>query len=147
MTDSVQDAADIGPLARKVLANQAVMRRLLARARQPDFSFAEWSELRADYADEYRRVAANRDSRDWDEDVRLRHQFARHYDLDIEVRRIAQIGRTVFVDTVETIIGPDGFSINTLGVVEFDADEKIIRTTTYQQWSPDQVPRHVAQEP
>jgi len=146
MSGADQYDVDIKPLARKVLANQAVMRRLLARAKQPDFSFDEWSELRAAYADDYRRVAANRDSRDWDEDVRLRHQFAQSYDLDIEVRRITQIGNTVFIDTIETIIGPGGFSINTLGVVEFDNDGKIITTTTYQQWSPDQVPRHLAQE-
>ena len=146
MSGSDQHDAGIGPLARKVLANQALMRRLLARAQQPDFDFDEWSELRAAYADNYRRVAANRDSRDWDEDVRLRHQFAQSYDLDIEVRQIAQIGSTVFVDTIETIIGPGGFSVNTLGVIEFDEDGKITTTTTYQLWSPDQVPRHVAQK-
>ncbi len=150
MSDAERDDVDSGPLVRKLLVNQAAMLRLLARARQPDFHFDEWSELRADYADTFRRVAANRDSRDWDEDIRLKHQFAQSYDLAIEVRRIAQIGRTVFVDTVETIIssgiGPGGFSVNTLGVVEFDKDGKIITTTTYQQWSPDQIPRHLAQE-
>lgn len=141
-----QDHGGIGPLARKLLRNQAAMLRMVARAKQPGFRVSEWDELRASYADGFRRIAANRDSRDWDEDVRLRHEFAQRYDLDIEVRRIAQVGRTVFIDTVETIIGPGGFSINTLGVVEFDEDERIITTTTYQQWSPDQVPRHLAQE-
>ena len=137
---------DIGPLADIVLANQAAMLRLIVRARQPGFCMEEWNALRAAYADDFRRIAANRDSRDWEEDLRLRHQFAQGYDLEIAVRRIAQVGRTVFVDAIETIIGPGGFAVNTLAVIEFDEDDKIRSTTTYQQWSPDQQPRHLAQE-
>jgi len=37
----------------------------------------------------------------------------------------------------------DGFSVNTLGVLEFDDAGKIRRSATFQQWDPQRVPTHV----
>ena len=96
---------------------------------------------------EFRRVAANRESRDWDEDIRLRHQFAVICDFNYEIRRIAEVGNTVYVDLIETMTTPDdSFSVNTLGVMEFNEPGKLRRNTTYQQWDPDRVPTHVGRQ-
>jgi len=61
------------------------------------------------------------------------------------VRRIVEAEGTVFVDAIETVVtANERFTVNTLGVVEFDTAGKIRRKTTYQQW--DRPPLHVARE-
>ena len=114
-------------------------------AKQPGFEERAWDELAALYAvDVFERLAANRETRGWAEDVRLRHQFAVIADFHSEVRRIAEVGDRVYIDVIETVITKDdSFAVKTFGVLEFDAAGKIRRTTTYQQWDPDRTPSHV----
>jgi hypothetical protein len=136
----------LGPLALKVLESMEVAERLMGRAREPGAGVEIWHELGSLIdVDTYQRIAANRDARRFDEDVRLLHRTARIAEIEIVVRRIAEADGTVFVDALETVItGSDRFTVNTLGVVEFDAAGKIRRKTTYQQW--DRPPTHVAKE-
>jgi hypothetical protein len=138
----------LGPLGRTALRAMEITDRLVKKAKTPGFSLEEWDELAALVAvDEFRRVAANRESRDWHEDITLRHQFAVVCDFTYEIRRIAESGNVVYVDLIETITAKDGsFSVNTLGVMEFNEAGKLLRNTTYQQWDPDRVPTHVGRQ-
>jgi len=135
----------LGPNGRAALRAMEITDRLVRQAKQPGFREDAWDELAALYAvEEFQRVAANREVRDWNEDIRLRHQFALVADFGHEIRRIAEAGDVVFVDAVETIVTRDNsFSVNTLGVIEFDRAGRIRKTTTYQQWDPQRVPGHV----
>lgn len=135
----------LGANARTALRAIAITDRLVRQAKQPGFSTNAWNELAELHAvDEFQRIAANREARGWDEDVRLRHQFALVADFSYQIRRIADVGKVVFVDMIETLVTKDdSFSINTLGVVEFNGAGKIVKNTTYQQWDPQRVPGHV----
>jgi hypothetical protein len=146
MAPSSQTFDGLGPNGRKALRGLEITERLVRQAGQPGFTEERWSELAELYAgDEFRRIAANRESRDWDEDIRLRHQFALMAEFSFSIRRIAEVGNTVYVDTIETVkIDSAEFSVNTLGVIEFNQAGLIFRSTTYQQWDPGRVPGHVA---
>ena len=123
------------PLSQKVIDYFDTTARLVKRAKQPDFSQEEWDELAALIAvDAYERVAANKGSRNWREDVALRSQWSGMIDFDTEIRRVKEVGNLVYVDLVETITANGKTNkVNTLGVFEFDAAAKISRLLTYQQ--------------
>lgn len=136
--------AGLGRNGQNALRTLEITDRLVRQAKLPGFGMAAWDEFAALVAVEaYQRVAANRESRGWDEDIRLRHQFALVADFEIEIRRIAEAGDTVFMDVIETIATKeDRFSVNTLAVLEFDGAGKLLRNTTFQQWDPQRVPGH-----
>lgn len=146
MTSANRNFGELGRNGRVALQTLEITEGLVKQAGQPGFSEDAWDELAALYAvDEFQRVAANRESRDWAEDIRLKHQFALIADFSHEIRRIAEVGDTVFVDTIETVgIDGESFSVNTLGVLEFNSEGLIRKATTYQQWDPERVPGHVA---
>lgn len=130
---------------RTALRVMEITDRLVRAAKLPGFREEAWDELAALFdTDRYQRIAANRETRGWDEDIRLRHQFALVAEFGHEIRRIVETGDTVFFDTIEILVTKDdSFSINTLGVMEFDEAGLIVRNTTYQQWDPERAPGHV----
>lgn len=133
-----------GPLAAKVLAFMSTIERLVARAKQPDFRMEEWDQLK-DFVepDGYERIAANRETRGWDEDLQLRDRFARIARFETEIRRIAEAGNIVYLDIIEHIIlDHERFAVNSLGVFEFNDAGKLCRNISYQQWDPDRLPAH-----
>ena len=136
---------ELGRNGRTALRMLEITDRLVHQAKQPGFSVDAWDELAVlVVVDEFQRIAANRESRGWSEDIRLLHQFALVAEFGHQLRRITEIGNTVFMDVIETIVtNTDSFSVNTLGVVEFDDAGKISRRTTFQQWDPKRVPTHV----
>lgn len=137
--------AALGRNGRNALRKLEITDRLVRQAKQPGFHEDAWDELAAlVVVEEFQRIAANRETRSWGEDIRLLHQFALVADFSHEIRRITEIGNTVFIDVIETVVTEDdSFSVNTLGVLEFDDAGKIRRNTTFQQWDPQRVPRHV----
>ena len=137
--------AELGRNGQNLLRSLEITDRLVRQAKQPGFHEDEWNELVTLFAvEEFRRVAANREARSWHEDIRLLHQFALVAEFNHQIRRITEIGNTVFLDVIETIIlKDDRFSVNTLGVIEFDAAGRIRRNTTFQQWDPERVPVHI----
>jgi len=137
--------SELGPNGRTALRSLEITDRLVRQAKRPGFHEDAWDELAKLVAvDGFQRIAANREARDWYEDVRLRHQFALVADFTHEIRRIAEVGNTVFMDVIESICTKnDSFSINTIGVLEFDNSGKIRSNTTFQQWDPQRVPGHV----
>ena len=145
MTADQDRFANLGPNGRAAVLGLEINDRLVRQAKEPGFRKDAWDELAVLYAvDVFRRIAANRESRNWDEDVSLRHQFAQIAGFEHDIRRVAEVGNTVYVDVIETIIMKDQtFAINTLGILEFDEDGLITKSTTYQQWDPDRVPTHV----
>ncbi len=146
MTKSLEEwGASLGANGKTALRSLEIADRLVRAAKLPGFREDAWDELAALHAiDVFERIAANRESRGWDEDVRLLHQFAQLASFGHEIRRIAEVGNTVFKDVIETIVTKDdSFSVNTLGVLEFDDAGKICRSTTFQQWDPRRVPTHV----
>jgi hypothetical protein len=136
-----------GELAERAMAYFDINARLAKRARQPDFSQEEWHELAQLIAvDEFARVAANKGSRNWQEDLTLRSQWAGRIDFDTEIRRIKEVGNLVYVDLVETITANANVeSVNTLAVFEFNASGKLSKLTTYQQVTPEPGNLKVAQ--
>lgn len=145
MTDPETQFPELGRNGRTALRAMEITERLVREAKRPGFRKDAWQELAALHAvDIFQRVAANREARGWDEDVHLRHQFAVVADFSYAIRRIAEVGNLVYVDTIETVAtGGDVFSVNTLGVLEFDDAGRIRKNTTYQQWDPHRVPGHV----
>lgn len=145
MTAGADLFAHLGPNGRAAVLGLEINDRLVRRAKEPGFSKDAWDELAALYAvGEFRRIAANRESRDWDEDVNLRDQFARIAGFEHEIRRVAEVGNTVYIDVIETVVTKEqSFAVNTLGILEFNEEGLITKSTTYQQWDPGRVPTHV----
>lgn len=133
-----------GPLSAKVLEFMATIECLVARAKQPDFRMEEWEKLKEFVEpDGYERIAANRETRGWDEDLRLRDRFARIARFETGIRRIAEAGNVVYLDLVEHIIlEHERFAVNSLGVFEFNDAGKLCRNISYQQWDSDRLPGH-----
>ncbi len=135
MTNTNAGTANPGQLSQKVIEFIDTTARLVKRAKQPDFSPDEWNELAALVAvDEFERVSANKDGRNWQEDMALRSQWSANADFDSKIRRIKEAGNLVYMDIVENVTANGHTnSVNTLGIFEFNEAGKLRKVTAYQQ--------------
>jgi hypothetical protein len=125
-----------GPLSRKVLEFEAVMKRLVKAAKDPAFTVAEWAPLAAYAATgEFERVGTWLEVMNWEQYTAFLTQWATaSLGFDTVLRRISELPGLVYLELEERHTRPDGVSVvNSLSVYEFNDDRKIRHLDVYLQ--------------
>ena len=121
-----------GPLARKVLEYQDVMKQLVPTIKARE----DWAPLESLVAvDEFERVGTRREVQDWREYTELLTHWAGAIErFETTVQRVSELPGLVYFAAEERHFGGQGVTVvNSLSVFEFDADEKIRRLSVYLQ--------------
>lgn len=123
---------DRGPLTRKVMQYQEVMKQLVPTARTPQ----DWAPL-AEFAsvDHFERIGTFLEVHDWQQYTEMLSQWARSIDtFETRVKRISELLEPVYFEIEERHIrNQRAHVVNSMTVFEFDADAKIRHLTVYLQ--------------
>jgi hypothetical protein len=127
--------AGLGPLAGKVLAYGNLVKELVARAKEPGYSRADWAPLTGMIAvDQFERVGIYRERMNWDEYLDFMVPWAESKGFDISVRRITEAPNLVFFEIEERHIKDGAVTIvNSMNVYEFNQAGKICHLDVYLQ--------------
>jgi hypothetical protein len=129
-------AMTTGPLSQKVLGFEATLKRLVATAKEPGFTSADWAPL-AEFAavDDFQRVGTWMEVMNWHEYLEFMTKWAAaSLGFDTVLRRISELPALVYFEIEERHTRPDGIAaVNSLSVYEFDADGKIRHLDVYLQ--------------
>ena len=124
-----------GKLTRLVQQYSDTVVRIVAEAKKPGFSEADWAPLAEFVAvDEFERVGPYRDPMDWNGYLKMMTRWAGMSGFEATVRRVTEVGRLVFYDIEERQLRPEGMLIkNTMNVFEFNEGGKLRRLDVFQQ--------------
>jgi hypothetical protein len=134
---SVSTGADIkGELSRKVLDFEAVMKRLVKKARDPGFTAADWAPL-AEFAatGEFERIGTWMEVMNWQQYTEFLTTWAKgSMGFDTVLRRISELPGLVYLELEERHTRPDGVaSVHSLTVFAFNDEGKIRHLDVYLQ--------------
>ena len=123
---------DQGPLTRKVLQYQEVMKQLVPTARTP----RDWAPL-AEFAsvDDFERIGTFLEVHDWQQYTEMLSRWAGSIDtFETTVKRISELPGLVYFEIEERHVrNQRAHIVNSMTVFEFDADAKIRHLTVYLQ--------------
>lgn len=123
---------DLGPLTRKVIQYQDLMKQLVSTARTPQ----EWAPL-AEFvaADHLERIGTFLEVYDWRQYTEMLSQWACSIDtFETTVKRISEQPELVYFEIEERHVrNQRAHLVNSMTVFEFHADAKIRRLTVYLQ--------------
>jgi hypothetical protein len=122
-------------LSRQVLEYGLIMKRLVDRAKQPDFTPAGWAPLAELVAvDEFERVGNFKEVMNWQEYVDFLTNWASSSEWECSFKRITEGERVVLLELEErSRIGDYSSIVNSVSVYEFNADNKIRHLDIYLQ--------------
>lgn len=129
------------PLTRAVLEYGAVFKRLTNQAREPGFTIEDWTPLAALVAvDEFERVGCFKEIVNWDQYVRLLHQWAPTLsDWDSTLKHVTEADGRVFLELEErATTGETTDVVNSMSVYEFNPAGKLVHLDIYLQRAMDQ---------
>ncbi len=121
-----------GPLARKVLEYQDVMKQLVPTVKASE----DWAPLASLVAvDEFERIGTRREVQNWREYTQLLTQWAGAIErFETTVQRVSELpGLVYFAAEERHFRGEEITVVNSLSVFEFDANKKIRRLSVYLQ--------------
>ena len=121
-----------GPLTRKVMEYQEVMKRLVPSAHEPQ----DWDPLAQLVAiDEFERVGTFREVHNWQQYVQMLCQWAGSIGtFETSVKQITELPGLVYFEIEERHFAEERTTVvNSLTVFEFDGDEKIRNIRVYLQ--------------
>jgi hypothetical protein len=125
-----------GPLSRKVLDYEAVLKHLVRAASQPGFTTADWAPLAEFVATgEFERVGTWLEVMDWPRYTEFLTQWASaSMGFETTVRRVSELPGLVYLEIEERHTRPGGVAVvNSLSVYEFNAAAKIRHLDVYLQ--------------
>lgn len=108
---------------------------LVAKAKQPGFTAADWAPL-AELVDteNFHRVGAFKEEMDWDAYVAFLTGWATTSEWECTFKRITEHDGLVFLELEEhSVVGDFRSVVNSLSVYEFGSDERIRRLDLYLQ--------------
>ena len=123
---------DQGPLTRKVLQYQEVMKQLVPTARTP----RDWAPLAAfPSVDDFERIGTFLEVHDWQQYTEMLSRWAGSIDtFETTVKRISELPGLVYFEIEERHVrNQRAHIVNSMTVFEFDADAKIRHLTVYLQ--------------
>jgi hypothetical protein len=129
---TVETAQDEGPLTRKVLGYDEIMKRLVAESENP----TDWSPLIEYVAvDDFERVGTFLEVQNWDQYTEMLTRWASATEsFETTVRRISEFGALVYYEIEERHSRGNNVNvINSMTVFDFDAHDKIRRLNVYLQ--------------
>lgn len=120
--------ADLGPLSRKVMQYQDVMKQLVTTAR----TLQDWAPL-AEFAsvDHFEQIGTFLEVHDWQQYTEMLSQWARSIDtFETTVKRISELPELVYFEIEERhFTNQRAHVVNSMTVFEFDPDAKIRHLT------------------
>ena len=123
---------ELGPLTRKVMQYQEVMKQLVPTARTPQ----DWAPL-AEFAsvDHFERIGTFLEVHDWRQYTEMLSQWTRSIDtFETTVKRTSELPGLVYFEIEERHIrNQRAHTVNSMTVFEFDAEAKIRHLTVYLQ--------------
>jgi hypothetical protein len=123
---------DLGPLTRKVMQYQDVIKQLVPTARTPQ----DWAPL-AEFAsvEHFERVGTFLEVHDWQQYTEMLSQWARSIDtFETTVKRISELPGLVYFEIEERHIrNQRAHVVNSMTVFEFDDHAKIRHLSVYLQ--------------
>ena len=125
-------AGSTGPLTRRVLDYERVMKRVVAEVRDP----LDWAPLAEFVAvEDFERVGTFLEVQNWNQYTEMLTRWASATEsFETTVRRISEFGALVYYEIEERHFRGDNVNvINSMTVFEFDAHEKIRRLNVYLQ--------------
>jgi hypothetical protein len=129
-------ADNLGPLSRKVLEYERIVKNLVLRAKeQPGYSKEDWAPLAELIAvDEFERIGIWREAMTWPEYLDFMTEWATTKGFATRLRRISEVGRLVFFEIEEHHIkGEHVTIINSMNVYEFNDKGRIRHLDVYLQ--------------
>jgi hypothetical protein len=135
MSNSDTDTTNFGPLSAKVFEYSDIIKKLVARAKEPGYSRADWAPLTEMIAvKEFERIGIYREKMTWDDYLDFMVPWATWKDFDTRLRRITEAGNLVFFEVEEHHIKDGKVTVvNSMNVYEFDHDGKIRHLDVYLQ--------------
>lgn len=118
-----------------VLQYSRVMRDLVKRAKEPEFSTDSWAPL-ADFVstEDLVRVGPFKEVMNWTQYTEFLTNWAKSSDWDCSFKRVTETGALAFLELEErSQIGDFSSVVNTASVFEFNADNKIRSMAVYLQ--------------
>lgn len=135
MTMTLEQALPMakGPCSRQTLQYSFVMRDLVAKAKQPGFTTADWAPLAALVAtDEFVRVGNFRERVSWSQYEELLTMWAKATYWDFTVRRVTEGDGYAILELEEYAKYPDREeTYGSVSVYEFDAANKLRHLEIY----------------
>ena len=122
-------------LARTVLEYTLEMKRIVDRAKQPDFDERNWDSLaRLVATDNFTRIGPFKDVMSWPEYVAFLTRWAPTRHWECSFRRITQTGDLVFLELEERSDPDDpAAAANSLSIYDFDDRDRLRRLDVYLQ--------------
>jgi hypothetical protein len=123
---------DLGPLSRRVMQYQHLMKQLVPTARAPQ----DWAPLAEFVAvDHFQRIGTFLEVHDWQQYTEMLSQWAGSIDtFETTVKRMSELPELVYFEIEERHVrNQRAHLVNSMTVFEFDADAKIRRLTVYLQ--------------
>jgi len=139
MTGALHDVdaivAEHTGLARTVLEYTLEMKRIVDRAKQPDFDERNWDSLaRLVATDNFTRIGPLKDVMSWPEYVAFLTGWAPTRHWECSFRRITQTGDLVFLELEERSDPDDpAAAANSLSIYDFDDRDRLRRLDVYLQ--------------
>jgi hypothetical protein len=135
MADNDSIPENPGPLSRKVLEYERIVKSLVLRAKQPGYTKDDWAPLAELIAvDDFERIGIRREVMTWPEYLDFLTQWATSKEFETILRRITEVPGRVFFEIEERHIkGDDVTVINSMNVFEFDDEGRIRHLDVYIQ--------------
>lgn len=121
--------------SRKVLEYSLLMKKLVAEAKRPGFSAANWDVLKELIAtEEFVRVGNFKEVMNWQGYVDFLTGWAMTSAWDCSFKRVSEIGNVVFLELEErSQIGDFSSVVNSMSVYEFNTAGKMTHIDVYLQ--------------
>ena len=123
---------EIGPLTRKVMKYQDIVRQLVPTVKTPE----DWAPLASLIAiDRFERIGTFLEVQNWQQYAEMLTQWAQSVDsFETTVRRVTELPNLVYFEIEERhFFGDNAHAVNSLTVFEFDTDAKICHVAVYLQ--------------
>jgi hypothetical protein len=123
---------ETGPLTRKVMQHQDIVRQLVPTVKTPD----DWAPLASLIAvDDFERVGTFLEVQNWQQYAEMLTGWANSVDsFETSVRRVTEVSQLVYFEIEERhFFGGNAHVVNSMSVFEFDDAAKISHVNVYLQ--------------
>lgn len=135
MTTLEEATATATGRSRAVLEYSQITKRLVAAAKDPAFTTADWAPLaELTDVDNFVRIGPFKEVMDWASYAEFLTSWAKSSDWDCTFQRLTETPEVVFLELEErSQVGDFSSVVNTVSVYEFNADNKVRRVAVYLQ--------------
>ena len=126
---------EIGPLTRKVMQYQDIVRQLVPTVKTPE----DWAPLASLIAvDRFERIGTFLEVQNWQQYAEMLTGWADSVDsFETTVRRVTELSDLVYFEIEERhFFGGNAHVVNSMTVFEFDTDANICHIDVYLQQAP-----------